>query len=349
MFWYMENVIFWGAGNTTALWWDDMERANIRPMYIVDSFKKVGGGVERYRDIPLLSPDELRSLSDSESYKIILMSTSQNTVLEIREQLVSMQIPFREVVSCAEEYYTVRWDDCESVLALLHDDVSKQTMREWLKTRMGKRTGLPSELLDYHGYFSLPAFRGVARNEIFVDCGAYVGDTLEKYLFDRFGMFQKYYAFEPFPENYNALKCRVQRLEQEWNVTGKIICENMALDSGVKTIFVSNEVSNVSAMVSEDASCGVAINAVSLDQYFECHQKETIGCIKADIEGSEINMLKGAEKTIREQKPKLAISLYHKPGDIIDIIRLIHEYREDYIFDMRCCYTNGTDLVLYAY
>ena len=38
-----------------------------------------------------------------------------------------------------------------------------------------------------------------------------------------------------------------------------------------------------------------------------------------DIEGSEMKALKGAEKLIRERKPNLAICVYHKPNDIVDI------------------------------
>ncbi len=41
--------------------------------------------------------------------------------------------------------------------------------------------------------------------------------------------------------------------------------------------------------------------------------------IKMDIEGSELAALKGGEQTIRRCKPKLAISLYHRPEDFFTI------------------------------
>jgi len=44
-----------------------------------------------------------------------------------------------------------------------------------------------------------------------------------------------------------------------------------------------------------------------------------IDFVKMDIEGAELSAIKGAASSIRKFKPKLAISLYHKPTDIFQI------------------------------
>jgi hypothetical protein len=49
-----------------------------------------------------------------------------------------------------------------------------------------------------------------------------------------------------------------------------------------------------------------------------------------DIEGAELDALYGAERQIRENKPKLAISLYHKLSDIVEIPRLIRSFVPEY-------------------
>ena len=51
-----------------------------------------------------------------------------------------------------------------------------------------------------------------------------------------------------------------------------------------------------------------------------------------DIEGSELNALQGAEKTIREFRPKLAISLYHKEDDFIVIPDYLKKLNLQYEF-----------------
>ena len=67
-----------------------------------------------------------------------------------------------------------------------------------------------------------------------------------------------------------------------------------------------------------------------------------------DIEGAEKEALIGCEQIIKAQKPKLAISIYHKPEDIIEIPELILSYCDSYRLFLRH-YTFGiTDTILYA-
>ncbi|WP_425281358.1 FkbM family methyltransferase [Pectobacterium odoriferum] len=59
-----------------------------------------------------------------------------------------------------------------------------------------------------------------------------------------------------------------------------------------------------------------------------------------DIEGYEINALKGAKETILRFHPKLAICAYHKVDDFFTIPELVLSYRNDYKVYMRH-YTEG--------
>ncbi len=44
-----------------------------------------------------------------------------------------------------------------------------------------------------------------------------------------------------------------------------------------------------------------------------------VSYIELDIEGSELRALHGAEKTLRRCRPALAIALYHRLQDLVDI------------------------------
>ena len=70
--------------------------------------------------------------------------------------------------------------------------------------------------------------------------------------------------------------------------------------------------------------------------------------IKMDIEGAEYKALQGAEQIIRENKPNLAICLYHKPEDVFEIPQLILNYRPDYRFLVRHYWLREYETVLYA-
>lgn len=67
-----------------------------------------------------------------------------------------------------------------------------------------------------------------------------------------------------------------------------------------------------------------------------------------DIEGAELNALKGAKKTIKDWKPRLAICVYHKPQDIFEIPEYINSIRDDYLFYMRRYEETFCETVLYA-
>ena len=65
---------------------------------------------------------------------------------------------------------------------------------------------------------------------------------------------------------------------------------------------------------------------------FDNLQVETIGdvMVKMDIEGFELNALKGMQEFIRENKPYLAICIYHKERDLYEIAQYIKSLNADY-------------------
>jgi hypothetical protein len=59
--------------------------------------------------------------------------------------------------------------------------------------------------------------------------------------------------------------------------------------------------------------------SITIDDFAESQAIEKIDFIKMDIEGAELLALKGAEKTIRKYRPKLAIAIYHSMEDFVSI------------------------------
>lgn len=67
-----------------------------------------------------------------------------------------------------------------------------------------------------------------------------------------------------------------------------------------------------------------------------------------DIEGCELDAIRGARETIKEYKPKLAISIYHRPEDVITIPNEILTIRHDYKFFIRHYTFGESETVLYG-
>lgn len=69
---------------------------------------------------------------------------------------------------------------------------------------------------------------------------------------------------------------------------------------------------------------------------------------KMDVEGSELKALEGAERTIRINKPRLAICIYHKRMEVLEIATYLLELVLEYKFYIRHYCSNMWETVLYA-
>ena len=95
--------------------------------------------------------------------------------------------------------------------------------------------------------------------------------------------------------------------------------------------------------INENGSSSVSV--VSLDDVLD---GQRVSFIKMDIEGAELEALKGAKESIIAHRPRLAICIYHKPEDILEIPLYLQSLVPDYKFYIRH-YSNYTiETVLYA-
>lgn len=93
---------------------------------------------------------------------------------------------------------------------------------------------------------------------------------------------------------------------------------------------------------------GGMVESVTIDESVEKLGLPRIDFIKMDIEGAELDALRGGEASIRRHRPKMALSLYHKPEDFEVIPRYLNGLGLNYKFylDHHTIYQNET--VLFA-
>ncbi len=172
--------------------------------------------------------------------------------------------------------------------------------------------------------------------EVFVDGGAYTGEDTIDFLKWCYGQTGYAYLFEPDEKNYR--KC----MENMKPYVGKTEVYNKGLWSrACQMVFSDNRDAN--SAINENGSSIVSTMAID-----EIADGKQITFIKMDIEGAELEALKGAAETIQRNKPKLAICVYHKPEDIIDIPAYILKLNAAYRFYLRHYSYTATETVLYA-
>lgn len=175
--------------------------------------------------------------------------------------------------------------------------------------------------------------------EVFVDVGAFDLETSlcfsDKCIQNNITDY-KIIAFEPSKESYK--KClEITKKNSDINISlvnAGLYCEN--------TVLGFDETKSSASCI--DKNNDNLIRFLTLDEYTD----DKITFIKMDIEGAELNALKGCKNTIINNKPKLAICVYHKAEDIIEIPMYIKELVPEYKLYLRHYSNCHAETVLYA-
>ncbi len=191
---------------------------------------------------------------------------------------------------------------------------------------------------NYSHYFDLDVVK-CDEKEVIVDVGAYTGDTIIDYL-NNYGSdnYQTIYCYEITKESIDILKNNL-KFYKNINVINKAASD----EEGLLYLNKSN-VDNSANMVTTNGEESIETGKIDDDI------SEKISLIKMDIEGFEQKALKGAENHIKNDKPKLLISVYHNHEDLWKIPSMINEMNPDYKFYLRYYGNNifPTEIVLIA-
>ena len=213
-------------------------------------------------------------------------------------------LPFGGV--CPPEATLDHRDELRRTYDLLSDEASREAFLGQLAWRLTlDYTVLPEPSPASETYF-IPEIVPIA-HEVFVDCGAFDGDSVEAFF--AWNPSGRAVAIEPDPQNAAALKARMRRNGRERDVT---IHQAAAAAAPGELAFEANGTAGSNL---NDGGTTV-VRCARLDGLL-ADDRPTF--LKMDVEGAELDALKGAAETIRRHRPVLAICLYHKPEDLWQI------------------------------
>lgn len=176
---------------------------------------------------------------------------------------------------------------------------------------------------------------GEQNNMMCIDMGGFDGDTA-------IGMYNRIsgsriISFEPDKENYKKLKKNCSMYKDRIKFINKGCGEKnryVALGGYGDSVYI----------VENPVDKRDLIEICSLDDEVE----KKVDYIKMDIEGSELSALKGAKNHIISDNPNMAVCIYHKIEDFLDIYNYIKGLSDRYSFVMRHYGVGRSEVVLYA-
>ncbi|MBI4225976.1 FkbM family methyltransferase [Candidatus Roizmanbacteria bacterium] len=331
---FRKFVILFGAAKMAKVYIDLCKENKIRVTFLSDNNKtKAGKLLSGFR---IISIEDL--LKFSKKTQIIITSIYEE---EIFIQLKSLG--FSNVFTHAyfssvypEKFTNPYWQNsiAETIknkekivkcFKLFKDKQSKKTLLELIRYRLFLERNFIKKIAEQQTkeYFDKKIIK-LSGEEIFVDAGAYDGDTVKKFLKISKGKFAKIYAFEPDAWLFKKLRQSVEDFADK-----RIEVLRLGLGKKEERLRFTND-ATLGSRIGEKGE--IVIKVMPLDKILD---ERRVTFIKYDIEGSEYNALLGAKNIIRRYRPKLAICVYHMTADFWRIPLLIRKFNSEYRFYLR--------------
>ena len=223
----------------------------------------------------------------------------------------------------------------------------------------GKKAGLNAQLYTYaENFYSMIEKHnyeyilengeriGVREGDYVFDCGMEIGDTAILFALAA-GNSGKIYSFEPHPFFYVAAK---HNINLNHHLADRIHSIKKAVYSTAGKKLRFELVSPGSRIIDTPREYvnSIIVETTTIDRQAARLGLDRLDFIKMDIEGAELEALRGAEETLRKFKPKLAVCLYHKPGDYLKIPKFINELGIGYRFYFDHTSPTGWDSICFA-
>lgn len=201
--------------------------------------------------------------------------------------------------------------------------------------------------------FGLRHYEGKVSNSVIkaeegdcvIDAGGCWGDSA-LYFAHEVGESGKVYSFEFMPDNLRIFE---RNMSLNHSLAKIIRLVRMPLWSkSEEELFVEGIGPGARVVRNSRDPNATRVSTFTIDDLVRKEGLQRVDFIKMDIEGAELNALRGAENTLRNFRPKLAISVYHKLNDFWEIPQYIDSLGLGYKFSLKHATIHAEETVLFA-
>lgn len=315
-------IVLYGMGNGADKIVDWCEENSVKISGIFASDEFVRG--QSFRGFTVQKYSDIISQFGEDILIIIAFASELPEVLARFKELAAKHETLAPHLSLFDEAETVSlaWlekheDKLQRVYANLADDVSRETFAAALNYKLSGKVDYLFDC-DTQRQEDLRQLFTFGEKEVYMDLGAYNGDTVEEFLKLTGGSYQHIIAVEPDRRNCRKLAAMAEQL-------GEITVHQCGVWSEAGELGFSDSGGRQSTFLATQKKT-VPVN--SIDNLAE---GKAVSYIKMDVEGAEVQALAGGASVIKERAPKMFIAAYHYDVDIfrlpLQIWELVPEYK----------------------
>jgi len=354
----MKEVIIYGAGKYGKSLYNAVEEAGDRVLCFIDEYSSEKEfcctKIQRVEELDVDKNIEIYisiALNDVSSIKKLLIGYGFHHIFVFEDTVKQYSTFLKHIVDTNLLWMSqnrselVNIEKIKEIEHYFSDDSSKELLNKIVqfRTNLTYDTYVQPQLGTIQ-YFpdDIDLFSHLNKLK-FVDCGAYIGDTIETVI-KNFKKVDYIISIEPDKQNLEKLKNEIKKQKAE-HYDIDFCVYPCGVWSENKILKFSSDGNSASSVTNDTHINTIEISAISLD--------DTLfglapNYIKMDVEGAEAEALKGSEKIITTYKPILAVCVYHKPSDLWELPILIKSFNPNYKMYLRQHGHMGMETVLYC-
>ena len=345
------RIVIFGTGYLGNMVLASLRSAGIEPLAFCDNNSSLWDS--RKEGIAILSPRDAVERYEGSAAFVVAIYNSSAPRRQLKELGCSRVIPYPALFW--KYWRSMRTEErlelpgrvldlageMPAGYALLSDEASRREFCAQIRWRcLLDYDCLPPASDSRQMYFDHDLFR-LLEEEVFVDCGAFDGDSIRAFLEAGGGRFGRVYAFEADSCNRAALCSYRAGLPRE--IAGRLEVLPYAVGACNGPVGFYSEATAGSRL--SDSGQGQAVECKTIDSAL-AETAPTL--IKMDIEGAEPEALRGAARTMAHCRPVMAVCAYHKLAHLWEIPQLLKSANPDYRIFLRRYAEECWETVYYA-